>query len=250
MKYFLEIAYKGTAYHGWQIQQNARTVQGELEGALKKILGLQEIKTMGSGRTDTGVHARQQFLQVEVEAPLTENKHGYKLNAVLPRDISVSSIRQVYPEANARFDAVLRSYEYHIHQRKDPFLQGLSYYYPNHLDVDRMNQAATHLLDWQDFECFSKVQTDVKTFLCDIEHAMWKKSKGNLVFHIRANRFLRGMVRAITGTLLEVGAGKRSVDEFRLVLESRDRNLAGRSVPAQGLFLTEVHYPKNIFLNS
>jgi len=250
VKYFLEIVYKGTAYHGWQIQQNAVTVQGELEEALVKILGIRQIKSIGSGRTDTGVHARQQFLQVDVDIPLTEGKHMFNLNAVLPHDISVCSIQQVRQEANARFDALFRRYEYHIHQSKDPFLHGLSFLYSKRLDVDRMNVAAAHLLNWQDFKCFSKVKTDVKTFLCDVQHAEWIKYQDKLTFYIKADRFLRGMVRAIIGTLLEVGLGKRSVEEFREVLGSRDRNQAGRSVPAQGLFLTEVHYPQDIFLNN
>jgi tRNA pseudouridine38-40 synthase len=249
VRYFLEIAYKGTAYHGWQMQNNARTVQGELIKALETILPQQEVKTLGSGRTDTGVHASQQFMQVDVDIELTERKHMYKLNALLPHDISIKRILPVKPHAHARYDAVKRSYEYHITKVKDPFRQDLAYYYTRELDIEKMNEAAALMLEWQDFECFSKVQTDVNTFLCDISHAEWKAHNDGLIFYVSANRFLRGMVRAITGTLLLVGRGKKSVEEFQQVLESRDRNQAGRSVPPQGLFLSRVEYPEDIFLN-
>ena len=250
LRYFLDIAYKGTNYHGWQLQKNAHTVQGELESALQKLLR-RPIGVVGSGRTDTGVHAEQQPVHIDVEEPLDIPVLEFRLNALLPPDVAVKSIKQVNSRAHARFSALFRSYEYRICNRKNPFLEKLCYInlgqHLRPLDVGAMNQAAALLLDWEDFECFSKVHTEVKHFRCNVVRAEWLEEGQQLVFHVRANRFLRNMVRAMVGTLLEIGQGRMSLDEFRQVLESRDRSQAGRSVPAQGLFLTKVEYPEEIY---
>ena len=247
-RYFLDIAYNGTAYHGWQIQDNAHTVQAELEKCLSTVLR-QKTEIMGSGRTDTGVHARQQIVHLEMEEPADRRKLIHKLNGFLPKDISVAGMRQVGGEAHARFDAEERSYEYHIHQRKSPFLENLSYYYPKALDIDRMNEAAQKLIGEQDFESFSKVKTEVNTFICTIKEARWEKQNDSLVFHVTANRFLRGMVRALVGTLLDAGLGKLKATDFVSIIESRDRRKAGRAVPAHGLYLTRVVYPDSVYLD-
>lgn len=246
MRYFLDIAYKGTNYHGWQLQKNAHSVQGELEAALHKLLR-RPVGVVGSGRTDAGVHARQQLVHIDVEEPLDIPVMEFRLNAVLPPDVAVKSIKRVDPRAHARFSALFRNYEYKICRQKNPFLEKLCYVNIRPLDVAAMNQAAALLLDWEDFECFSKVHTEVKHFRCNVVRAEWLEEGDQLVFQVRANRFLRNMVRAIVGTLLEVGQGRMSLDDFRQVLVSRDRSRAGRSAPAQGLFLTKVEYPETIY---
>ena len=245
MRYFLDVAYNGTHYHGWQVQQNAHTVQAELEGALSKLLRT-TIGIIGSGRTDTGVHAEQQLVHLDWEGELDTEQLHFRLNALLPPDIAVKRIFPVHPKVHARFSALFRSYEYRISRQKNPFLQKLTYVNVRPLDVELMNKAADLLLQWEDFECFSKVHTEVKHFRCTIKEARWVEEGDLLVFYIRANRFLRNMVRAIVGTLLEVGQHRMSVAEFQQVLESRDRSMAGRSAPAQGLFLTKVTYPDKI----
>ncbi|WP_017731309.1 tRNA pseudouridine(38-40) synthase TruA [Nafulsella turpanensis] len=246
MRYFLDVAYNGTHYHGWQVQQNANTVQAELEGALSKLLRT-PIAVVGSGRTDTGVHAEQQLVHLDWDAELDVEQLHFRLNKLLPSDIAVKRIFPVHPKAHARFSALFRSYEYRISRQKNPFLQKLTYVNGRPLDVEAMNKAAEFLLQWEDFECFSKVHTEVKHFRCNIQEARWIEEGDMLVFYIRANRFLRNMVRAIVGTLLEVGQHRMSREEFRQVLESRDRSRAGRSAPAQGLFLTKVTYPDKIY---
>ncbi len=241
LRYFIELSYKGTQYHGWQIQPDAISVQEEIQKALQTILQ-EEIVIVGAGRTDAGVHARQMFAHFDSKKPLND-LHVYKLNSVLPNDIVIYKLSQEAEDAHARFDAVSRSYEYHIWLGRDPFLLETSWQlYQQELDIDLMNEAAKVLLEYTDFECFSKVKTDVHTFDCTVTHAEWKKEGQYLVFHISANRFLRNMVRAIVGTLIEVGQGKKTVSDFRKVIESKKRSKAGLSVPAQGLFLTEVKY--------
>ena len=247
-RYFLDIAYNGTAYHGWQIQDNAHTVQQELETCLGTILR-QPVAIMGSGRTDTGVHARQQIVHFDWAGELGGAQLVYKLNSFLPPDISVAGLRKVGEEAHARFDATERSYEYLLHQAKSPFLENLSYYFSRPLDVDLMNKAAEKLLGEQDFESFSRVKTEVNTFICTIKEARWEKLNDSLVFHVTANRFLRGMVRALVGTLIEVGLGKLSVADFVSIIESKDRRSAGRAVPPHGLYLTRVVYPDSVYLD-
>ncbi|SNS05706.1 tRNA pseudouridine38-40 synthase [Belliella buryatensis] len=246
-RYFLELAYKGTHYHGWQSQKNAQSIQETLEEALAIILR-RNVSVMGSGRTDTGVHASQQFVHFDVEVLLDGSVFLKKLNAVLPKDIAAYQLRLVKADAHARFDAKWRSYIYKITYRKNPFEQELSWHYFRELNLEKMNEAAALLTAHDDFECFSKVRTDVNHFGCKIKAAYWEQKGHELHFHITANRFLRGMVRAIVGTLVDVGEGKLSPRQFQEILESRDRSQAGSSAPASGLFLCEVIYPEEIFI--
>ena len=224
-------------------------MQGELEKALEKLLR-KPVRVVGSGRTDTGVHAEQQLVHLDVEEPLDLAPLEFKLNCMLPPDIGIKQIFEVDSEAHARFSALSRSYEYRICRKKNPFLQKLCYLSKYTPDVAAMNKAAALMLEWEDFECFSKVHTEVKHFRCNVMRAEWVEEGEHLIFYVRANRFLRNMVRAIVGTLLEVGQHKMSLEEFRQVLESRDRTKAGRSAPAQGLFLTHVEYPASIYAHS
>jgi tRNA pseudouridine38-40 synthase len=240
-RYFLEIAYKGTAYHGWQVQENALTVQAVLNQALETILRHQ-VETVGCGRTDTGVHASQHFVHVDTDLELYE-RHLHSLNAILPDDIALMRFLPVAPEAHARFDATLRAYEYHIHTQKNPFRADFSWLVKESLDIALMNEAATFLLDYTDFSCFSKSNTQTFTNNCKIESAYWQKTQFGLVFCISADRFLRNMVRAIVGTLVDIGQGKIPPSAIRDIIESKNRSNAGVSVPACGLVLTEVHYP-------
>jgi tRNA pseudouridine38-40 synthase len=246
-RYFLELAYKGTSFHGWQIQANAYTVQEEVNRALSLVLRF-PVQTMGSGRTDTGVHARQQFLHFDVPFQLEKTDLLKRLNAVLPKEIALYGLRQVLPDAHARFSALSRSYLYYITLRKNPFEQELSWQYFNPLDRDKMDEASEILLEYNDFECFSKVKTEVNNFKCEIKEAFWEQKEHHLIFHITANRFLRGMVRAIVGTMVQVGAGKLDKDGLRAVIESKKRGNAGISVPPQGLYLSSVVYPEDIFI--
>ncbi|AGA77993.1 tRNA pseudouridine(38-40) synthase TruA [Echinicola vietnamensis] len=246
-RYFLEVAYKGTNYHGWQVQPNAQTVQEAINKALSTILR-KEVDTMGSGRTDTGVHGKQQFLHFDWKGELDKGLFLKKTNAVLPKDISLYDLREVHPDAHARFDAEWRSYEYHISLRKNPFEETLSWHCFYQLDIAKMNDAADLLLSHRDFECFSKVKTEVNHFECEIKTAFWEQKDQHLVFHITANRFLRGMVRAIVGTLVEVGKGQLDLTGFQRILESKDRGKAGVAAPPHGLFLSKVTYPEKIFI--
>jgi tRNA pseudouridine38-40 synthase len=246
-RFFFEIAYNGKNYAGWQSQANATGVQAVVESAMSKMFR-EEIKIVGSGRTDTGVHCEQQFFHVDIEKEFEPQNIIQKLNSFLPRDISILSICQVKEDASARYNAVERSYRYAITRRKNPFLEGLAWHYFKPADVRTMNQAATLLRGEHDFECFSKVKTDVNHFLCTIKKAEWKEEGDTLEFTITANRFLRGMVRAIVGTLLDVGSGKTSMKEFQHILQSRDRKKAGANVPPYGLYLTHVKYPSNTFI--
>lgn len=241
MRYFIEFSYDGSDFSGYQIQPNARSVQAVLEEKLS-ILANEKMEIVGSSRTDAGVHAKKQIAHFDWANPIPED-WIYRLNKMLPSSLAVLSISQVEDETHARFDAKSRKYEYHIIQRKNPFLHSYAYLFGIKLDLDKMNEAAKLLLNHQDFECFSKVHTDVFTFNCSISQAYWEEiSPGHLVFTIESNRFLRGMVRAIVGTLLEIGEGKMDLPEFKAVLESKDRSKAGRAVPAEGLFLVEVNY--------
>lgn len=241
MRYFLEFCYLGTAYNGFQIQPNAPSVQAEINRCISTILQ-EEILTAGSSRTDTGVHARHQTLHFDTTKAVPENM-VYKLNALAPNDISFLDITRVEDDFHSRFAATFRAYEYVISRRKDPFLAEQSYPFWLELDIDLMNKGAEIILAHTDFEAFSKVHTDVATFDCAIEEAKWTVDGHLLKFNIRANRFLRGMVRAIVGTLLDVGQKKISTEDVKTILESKDRSNAGRSAPAKGLFLTEVGYP-------
>lgn len=242
MRYFIHLAYHGTAYHGWQIQPNAASVQETLNKAFSVLLQ-SEMNLMGAGRTDTGVHAREMYAHFDSDTTFDIPTLVHKLNSFLPKDIVIYDIIPVHDDAHTRFDATKRTYEYHIHQFKNPFLDELSWYFHQTLDINLMNQAAQILQNYTDFECFSKVNTDVNTFDCTIFEAHWKRGENNqLVFTISANRFLRNMVRSIVGTLINVGLHKITLDDFTKIIESKSREKAGFSVPAHGLYLTKIEY--------
>lgn len=242
MRYFIHLAYHGTAYHGWQIQPNAASVQETLNKAFSVLLQ-SEMNLMGAGRTDTGVHAREMYAHFDTDTTFDFPTLVHKLNSFLPKDIAIYDIIPVHDDAHTRFDATKRTYEYHIHQFKNPFLDELSWYFHQTLDINLMNQAAQILQNYTDFECFSKVNTDVNTFDCTIFEAHWKRGENNqLVFTISANRFLRNMVRSIVGTLINVGLHKITLDDFTKIIESKSREKAGFSVPAHGLYLTKIEY--------
>lgn len=243
MRYFIECAYRGTNYSGWQIQINALTVQEVIEKALTTLLK-HKIDITGSSRTDTGVHAVQQVAHFEIEDEIMDCENMvYRINKLISFDISVQKIFKVADDYHSRFEAISRKYEYRISRKKNPFQRGLSYEFNGDLDIESMNEASQILFKYIDYQCFSKIKTEVLTFNCTILEAQWKEEKNDsLVFHIKANRFLRGMVRAIVGTLLEVGTGKISVSDFEQIILSKDRKKAGWSVPAEGLFLMEVNY--------
>ncbi len=247
MRYFFEIAYKGTNYKGWQTQHNAITIQEVVEGVLAQLLR-KKIEIIGSGRTDTGVHCEQQFFHADIEKKIIPQDFRHRLNILLPKDISIQSIRAVKPAASARFDAISRTYHYKITLRKNALLEGFALHYFKSTDTQTMNAAATLLLGEHDFKSFSKVKTNVNHFRCNIHQAEWKQKKDQLVFVVTANRFLRGMVRALVGTLLDVGAGKLSLKEFQTIIDSKDRRTAGQNVSPEGLYLMKVKYPSSIFL--
>lgn len=242
MRYFTQLAYFGKNYHGWQKQPNAISVQEEIENKLC-ILLKKPVEVIGCGRTDTGVHAKQYYLHLDLDEAIDTEKICFKLNALLPKDISIISIFEVPKELHARFSAISRQYEYWISTKPNPFAVDQSYLYTKPLDIHAMNGAAKLLLSYNDFECFSKVHTDVKTFICKITHAQWEiKANNFLVFTIEADRFLRNMVRAIVGTLLDIGSGKLSLIDFENILKSKNRSEAGMSAEARGLFLSKVIY--------
>lgn len=246
MRYFIELSYNGKNFHGWQRQPDVISVQEVLEHALSKLLG-QQITVVGAGRTDAGVHAKQLFAHFDYAVLETLHLKN-RLNAFLPDTISIHSIFKVQTEGHARFDAISRSYEYHIWEGKNPFLIDSTWQVKTKkLDLILMNQAASLLLNYTDFKCFSKSKTDVFTYYCNITEAYWVKEGDLLIFHITANRFLRNMVRAIVGTLYNIGVGKINLSDFIQIIESKDRSKAGFSVPAQGLFLTKVNYPNSIY---
>ncbi|MBK0403442.1 tRNA pseudouridine(38-40) synthase TruA [Adhaeribacter sp. BT258] len=246
MRYFLQISYNGTRYNGWQTQPNARAVQQVLDESLHTIFQT-EINTVGSGRTDTGVHASEQFVHLDLPFQISSEETAFRLNKILPKDISLNKILEVGPQAHARFDAISRTYEYRICLQKNPFLADFAYYLSRKPDVEEMNEAAKMLLGFQDFTAFSKVKGDTKHYNCHIYEANWKQEQELLIFTIKANRFLRGMVRLIVGTLLSVGKGKISVSAFGKIIESQDRSKASGAAPAEGLFLTKVEYPEGYF---
>jgi len=242
LRYFIHLAYNGTPYHGWQIQPNATSVQETLNKAFSVLLQ-SEINLMGAGRTDTGVHAKEMYAHFDFEASIDIQNLVHKLNSFLPKDIVIYDIIPVHDDAHTRFDATKRTYEYHIHQFKNPFLDELSWYFYQPLDIDLMNEAAKLLFNYTDFECFSKVNTDVNTFECTIFEADWKRCENDqLVFTISANRFLRNMVRSIVGTLINIGLQKITIEDFAKIIESKSRDKAGFSVPAHGLYLTQITY--------
>ncbi|MER2997365.1 tRNA pseudouridine(38-40) synthase TruA [Pontibacter populi] len=248
MRYFLEIAYDGTRFHGWQIQPNAVSVQEVLDDSLSKILR-ETINTTGSGRTDTGVHASQQFVHFDSVQQLDPQHIVYRLNRILPDDISAYNLYLVPDEAHARYDAFARTYHYHITLRKDPFKRYYAWYHSKPLDVNLMNEAAIILLKYEDFTTFSKVKGDTKHYRCNMYEAYWQQQGDELVFTIRANRFLRGMVRLIVGALTDVGRGKLTIADFEKSIASQDRSLASGAAPSEGLYLAKVEYPDHLFQN-
>ncbi|MBU3822910.1 tRNA pseudouridine(38-40) synthase TruA [Flavobacteriaceae bacterium XHP0103] len=247
MRYFIELSYNGKAYHGWQNQPNAISVQEVLEDSLSKLLN--ETKAIvGAGRTDAGVHAKQMFAHFDTEVDFVEEDLVYKLNSFLPNDIAIHKVFKVIPEAHARFDALSRTYLYRVDLKKNVFTFDQTYYFKQDLDIDKMNEATNVLFQYKDFQCFSKSKTDVKTYDCDIMEAQWFFKEEELHFVIKADRFLRNMVRAIVGTMINIGLGKISIDEFHAVIQSKSRSKAGFSVPAHALYLIEVAYPNTIKL--
>lgn len=249
-RYFIQLSYDGTAYHGWQIQENTfSTVQQVINEMLSRLLR-EPVFVTGCGRTDTGVHANEYYAHFDCTKDLMQEtaKWIFKFNNALPPDIAIQKIIPVAENANARFDAVARTYQYHIHRKKDPFLLNRSYFLFFDLDVAKMNEAANSLFQYIDFSSFAKSNTQNFTNNCKIYKAEWKEENDRLIFTISADRFLRNMVRAIVGTLIKVGKGKISLEEFKIIIEKKNRSEAGLSVPACGLYLTNVTYPKN-YLN-
>ena len=242
MRYFIKFAYNGTHYHGWQSQPNAVTVQETLEKALS-LLFKKSIELVGAGRTDTGVHAKEMYAHFDFDENIETDYWIPKLNSYLPKDIVIYTILPVADEAHARFDATSRTYQYYIHNFKDAFLTDQSWYHHFPLDFEKMNEASSVLIEHTDFECFSKTNTDVFTYNCKITEAFWQKNGNQLIFTITADRFLRNMVRAIVGTLINIGQGKTEVAQLKKIIESKKRSEAGFSAPAHGLYLTKIKYP-------
>ncbi|MBK6383430.1 MAG: tRNA pseudouridine(38-40) synthase TruA [Chitinophagaceae bacterium] len=241
-RYFLEVSYKGTHYSGFQTQHNANTIQAEIEKAFAVLQRHQTILT-GSSRTDAGVHALQNFFHFDYE-PVLHPHFVYKVNAILPDDIVVKSISPVIADAHCRFDAISREYNYYIYQQKNPFLKDRAFFFPYQLDIDKMQEAAAIVKEYTDFTSFSKRNTQVKSFDCNIIESKWLFQDNCLVYNVKGNRFLRGMVRALTATILKVGRNKLSLDEFRVIIQAKDCTKASFAVPAHGLFLMKVEYPK------
>jgi tRNA pseudouridine38-40 synthase len=248
-RYFTRLCYKGTKYHGWQIQPNSSTVQGILNQDLSLILN-EKIELTGAGRTDTGVHAKVFYAHFDssVDDLHTDTNLVFRINGKLPKDIAIQEILKVKPDAHARFDAISRTYEYHITRVKDPFLTDFAHFIYGDLDFESMNQVTALLTDVSDFTSFSKVDTDVKTNICKVSRAAWTMDSEKMIFTITADRFLRDMVRAMVGTILDVGFSRTTVSEFREIIEKKNRSAAGNSVPAKGLFLTNIQYPSDIFI--
>ena len=246
MRYFIEFSYNGLSYHGWQNQPNAISVQEVIEKALSTLLR-DSIIVLGAGRTDTGVHAKQMYAHFDTQVTFDFQELIFRLNAFLPNDIAINNIIKVKPDAHARFDALERTYEYWMVTKKSPFLFHSAHCVLHSLDIDGMNNAAAALMEYKNFKSFSKSNTDVKTYLCDVREAFWSGDGKKWVFKISADRFLRNMVRAIVGTLLKVGTHKINPEEIRTIIDSKDRSKAGASVPAKGLYLTKVTYPETIF---
>jgi tRNA pseudouridine38-40 synthase len=240
-RYFLEVSYKGTNYSGFQIQENAGSIQEEVERALETFLR-KKIGLTGSSRTDTGVHALQNFFHFDYEGVI-EDQSIYNLNALLPGDISVRNIFPVAPDAHCRFDASSREYRYYVYGKKNPFLADRAYFFPYPLDRERLGDAAALLRGYTDFSAFAKRNSQVKTFECAIRESRWEEEGECLVYHVMANRFLRGMVRGLVGTMLQVGRGKLSLAQFGQVIEGKNNQQADFSVPGHGLFLFRVNFP-------
>ncbi len=249
MRYFVELSYNGKNYHGWQKQPNSISVQQLVENTLSNVIR-KDITIVGCGRTDAGVHASQFFLHFDMEEELDTENLIFKLNSCLPTDIAIYRVFSVSDKDHARFSAVFRSYEYRIFLKKNPFFTDTSWQvYNQNYDLKKMNEAAKILFEYTNFKCFSRSRTDVKTYNCKIMRAEWIQDNDVFVFHIKADRFLRNMVRAIVGTLLQIGQHKITLQDFRRIIESEDRTQAGASAKAKGLFLTEVGYSEKIRSN-
>ena len=244
MRYFLELSYKGTNYSGFQSQENANTVQAEVERAFA-VLQREEVLMTGSSRTDAGVHALQNYFHFDYAA-LIHPQFVYKMNAILAADIVVKRLLLVGDERHCRFDAVSREYRYYIYRSKDPFLRDRAFYFPYKLAIERMQEAASVLMEYRDFTSFSKRNTQVKTFECSIMVSEWIREGSCWVYRVKADRFLRGMVRALTATMLKIGREKMDLSDFRGIIEARDCTRASFAVPAQGLFLMGVEYPEGV----
>ena len=240
-RYFLEVAYKGTHYSGFQIQENANSIQAEIEKAIPLLLR-QSIQLTGSSRTDSGVHAIQNFFHFDFLGKI-HPQFVYKLNAILPKDIVIKGLYEVTSDAHCRFDAIGRDYTYYIYQQKDPFLQDRSFFYPYAMNIERLNQAAEILKEHNDFTSFSKRKTQVKSFNCVLLQSHWLVTDKGLQYNVSGNRFLRGMVRGLTATMLKVGRGKITVQDFVEIIAAKDCKKASFAVPAHGLFLNKVKYP-------
>ena len=245
-RYFLEVAYKGTAYAGFQIQENANSIQSEVQKALL-IFYKSNIDLTGASRTDAGVHALQNFFHFDAEDLAYNCNHLYNLNAILPDDIVIKNCYPVLETQHCRFDATARSYEYKIYNTKNPFLKETAFFYPYPLDVEKLNEAAKILIDYTNFTSFSKKNTQVNNFNCNIHESVWIQKDQLLIYNVTANRFLRGMVRGLVGTMLKVGTGKCSIQRFIEIITSLDCSKADFSTPPQGLFLTRVRYPETLF---
>lgn len=248
-RYFIILSFRGTAYHGWQIQPHSITVQEALDNALSTILN-EEIKTTGAGRTDTGVHAKFFCAHLDsIKSDLIQrSKLINRLNRYLPKDISIKQIARVADTAHARFSAVSRTYRYYISRVKDPFRDDLLWYYNGNMELETMNKACKILMKHDDFTSFSRLHSDNKTNLCKIYHAEWTERENIVIFTIKADRFLRNMVRAITGTMIDIGRGRTSLNRFEEIIKSKNRGNAGKSAPASGLFLEDIGYPPEIFI--
>ncbi len=247
MRYFIHLAYNGSAFFGWQIQPNHPSVQETLENCLSLLLHEERVAVTGCGRTDTGVHASSFFAHFDTEkqfSPEECQQLVQKLNSFLPKEIVIFDLFEVAPDLHARFDAESRTYQYHVCTCKNPFKTEFTYHCHRAIDVDKMNEAATLLLQNEDFTSFSKVHTQVNNFICHVTEAHWDRVDDELIFTVTANRFLRNMVRALVGTLLEVGFGKLTVQDFQNIINQKDRRAARTSAPANALFLTEVRYPR------
>ncbi len=244
-RYFIYLVFKGTNYCGWQIQNNEQTVQGTLQNAFSLKLG-EKVSITGAGRTDTGVHANYFIAHFNTEKDLPKN-FIYQLNNFLPNDIAINKIIKVKEQAHARFDAISRTYKYYINTKKNPFNFDYALFLPYNLDMDKMNKACEILINYDDFTSFSKLHTDTKNNICKIFEAKWEKSNDKLIFTITANRFLRNMVRAIVGTMINVGRNKISINDFENIIKAKNRSLAGHSAKAKGLFLHYINYPNDIF---
>ncbi len=245
-RYFIKLAYKGTAYHGWQIQPNAVSVQASVENALSVILQ-EKINVTGCGRTDTGVHAQSYFAHFDSTKMIGNNNELLRLNRFLPKDIAIHKIIPIRPDAHARFDAISRTYIYKIHTGKNPFLQSYSWEQYKTPDIERMNSACQYLFKYSDFTSFAKLHSDNKTNDCKIIQAEWKQHQNQYIFTIKADRFLRNMVRAIVGTLIEISNNQEKPEHICEIIEAKNRSSAGQSAPAHALYLTRIEYPQNYF---